>query len=48
MTVVLISSLRHQLLLLISIFSLLPKAKVEEAVPREKIRKSKRKEEILF
>ena len=40
-------SLRHQLLLLISIFPLLPKAKVEEKIPREKIRKSKRKEKML-
>ena len=35
MTVVVLS-LRHQLFLLIPIFLLLPKAKVEETIPREK------------
>ena len=47
MTVVLVPSMRHQLLLLSSIFPLLPKAKVEEAIPRKKICKSKRKEKML-
>ena len=45
--VVLVLSLRHHLLLLISIFLLIPKAKVEETIPKEKIRKSKRKEKML-
>ena len=45
--VVLVPLLRHQLLLLISIFPLLPKAKAEEKIPREKICKSKRNEKVL-
>ena len=48
MTVVLVPSLRHQLLLLISILPLLPKTKkVQETILWEKFCKSKTKEEIL-
>ena len=38
--VVLVPSSRHQLLLLISIFPLLPKPKVQETIPREKATKA--------
>ena len=47
MSVVLVPSLRHHLLLLISIFPELLKAKVEEKIPRDNIHKSKRKEKML-
>ena len=36
MMVVFLPSLRHQLLLLISIFVLLPNTKIKETIPREK------------
>ena len=47
MTVVLVPSLRYKMLLLISICPLLPKTKVEETIPKEKIRRNKRKEKML-
>ena len=48
MTVVLVPSLRHQLLLLISIFPLLPKAQVEEEISRGKIaQKQKERRDLV-